>query len=171
MIDFPRNAGLALMAIGLAACGAARDLEPTGQPTGSQPVDVDTVSLEWGAGECAGYCQGTTDVGANLAGTYVERPWHDDAAYPPKTRSFLISAADWQRIRSLALTATAEPWKESYGCPDCADQGGWRLTVGMSSGASRTTALDNARALNPAPLEDLLEAVHALNPGTPLTAN
>jgi len=160
-----RIGSLALTALFLVACDAGSDGSPATAPLSAE---VDSVSLRWSAGECVGYCQGTTDVGASLQGTYTEAPWSENAAYPPKLRLFTVAAADWQNIETLAGAAMSGAWQASYGCPDCADGGAWQLTVRTGDGHTRATTLDNLRANNPAPLEQLLEAVHALDADTPL---
>jgi hypothetical protein len=156
--------GTALLVAALAGCGGS---PPVGGAS-SGALDVQSVTLQWFAGECLGYCTGTTDVGADLAGTYVERPFREDAAYPPKTETLRLDAAQWQNIRARAQAAAATVWQPSYGCPDCGDWGGWTLTVRAADGEERATMLDNMRAQNPAALEALLEAVHGLTPDKPL---
>lgn len=162
-----------LLAVALAAVAAACDgttVDRQTTPNSNDDAWVKAVTLEWFAGECLGYCRGTTDVEEHLAGTYVERPWRENAEFPPRSETFQISAAQWANIRALGDAAIATPWEPRYGCPDCADGGGWNLTVRTSDGGSRTTVLDNQRAANPAALEALLEAVHGLTPDKPLDA-
>ena len=147
----------------LAACDSDGGVELT-----PLSLHADAISLRWSAGECVGYCQGTTELGPTLEATYTEMPWNQDPAYPPKVESFTVPSADWQAIQSLTRTALGQGWLASYGCPDCGDWGAWQLTIQTGAGEIRTTTLDNRRSENPAALEKLLEAIHALTPDKPL---
>jgi len=165
----PTRAGLLILALAtpsLAACDATGGSGPL-TPT-PLSLRADSISLRWWAGECLGYCQGTTEIGPTLQGTYTEAPWRPEATYPPTVESFTIAAVDWQNIQSVARTALGESWQASYGCPDCGDWGGWDLTIQTGAGETRTTTLDNRRSKKPPALESLLEAVQALTPGKPL---
>lgn len=78
------------------------------------------------------------------------------------TDGSLDTYQEWEEISALASTARRQPWQSHYGCPDCADQGAWTLTVRVTSGETRSTVLDTHAATNPEPLQQVIEAVRAL---------
>ena len=155
-------------AVALAGCGASSVAAPESivdQP----PAGVDALSAEWFAGECAGYCRGKISISEILEGSYVEGPYLEAESSPPRrVTRIVVSAEQWQQVWSLAEVAMSTSWEARYGCPDCSDGGGWRVAVRPADRPPSTTVLDNFRAKNPAPLEQLLEAVQALNPAPSL---
>jgi hypothetical protein len=124
--------------------------------------DSSVVSAELFHGECGGYCRRVTEVGADLQGRYRELPFSADPAYPPKERSFTVTEGEWGGVWAALLTAWEQTWQPGYGCPDCADQGGWKMTAEVA-GERRTTTLDTRTTANPEALQRLIEAVVALD--------
>jgi len=124
---------------------------------------IDRVSTELSHGECGGYCRHITEIGADLRGRYRSLPLRDDPMYPPRERSFAIAAHEWAHVSELASIAGQRPWEPTYGCPDCADQGAWTLTVAATRGATRSTTLDTRPDQNPEPLQLVIDAVRGLH--------
>jgi hypothetical protein len=154
-LDVPLLSALSAALI-LASCGDGREAIP-----GSE---LASLSVENWAGECEGYCRRVTEVGADLVGHYRELAFrNDDPTHPPQERSFVMTSREWQDIAALVSFATRDTWQGQYGCPDCADQGGWRLGVKTNSGTTRMTVLDGNPAPNPAPLQRVIDAVRDLH--------
>lgn len=155
--------GSAILAL---APGACDDRSTGSSSTEQSALSIASVSAEWSAGECFGYCRRQTRVNADLTGSVVERPHFPDPAYPEKETALMLTSAEWEHVRALAKSAVAlAPWRESYGCPDCSDGGAWKIVVTPETGAPFTTVLDNQRrAENPPALEALLEAIETLMP-------
>lgn len=145
------------------AAGCVSMLGCGDERSGVPPGNVDRVSTELAYGECGGYCRRITELAADLSGHYRELPHSVDPMYPPKERSFVVTEREWASISDLASSATQQAWESTYGCPDCADQGAWRLTIHASAGETRATTLDGHPDKNPEPLQRLIDAVSALH--------
>lgn len=145
---------LVLSLAATAGCGDERSRSPEG---------VDRVSMELMHGECGGYCRRITELGADLVGRYRQLPNVDDPGFPPKERSFVITRDEWAGVSAPASAARQQSWESRYGCPDCADQGAWTLTIGSTAGETLTTTLDTRSDMNPAPLQQVIDAIRGLH--------
>ena len=119
---------------------------------------VTRVSFGTGFNMCVGYCYTQMTV-AGTQVTLLERSF-DDPAYPPRVSTFTITAAEWQRIASLADPAALEQVAGIHGCPDCADGGLEYVELRVDGRLLRST-YDYRRTLEPiAGLQAELRALH-----------
>ena len=89
-------------------------------------------------GFCAGYCETVVKLDEAASGTIRQSaprgdlpPIENNLSYPERAAE-LDNAVE--RARSIS-------WDARYGCPDCVDQGSYKVTV-VTSGATHTTILD-----------------------------
>jgi hypothetical protein len=72
-------------------------------------------------GMCVGYCWSEVVVSQDSA-RFTETS-RDSVRNPPRRRALAISAAEWQRLESLAQPSKLTQVEGTHGCPDCADGG------------------------------------------------
>lgn len=102
-------------------------------------------------GFCAGRCVRELSIASTGEATLVVRDRPGEPAL--SEQSFTLPAGDRDRLFDLAGASAGEPWEARYGCPDCADQGQFDLTVAAGT-AEMSTVLDPAH--HPAQFDELL---------------
>lgn len=122
-------------------------------------ADASVTSVIYGTsfGMCVGYCQTQMIVGGTEV-TLIERSW-EDARFPPRTRVFEITEAEWQRISTLARNGGLEQVAGVHGCPDCADGGA--EFIELKTGGDRVRATFEFRQ-NLAPITELQAELRTL---------
>jgi hypothetical protein len=117
-----------------AGCGTMRERDPL-----SGDSKAYQLQFEASYGFCAGYC--TTELTLTPEGEGVVERRSREASSPTLRKEFALTEAERQGVEALLAAALSENWDERYGCPDCADQGAYRLTASRKD-EQRQTILD-----------------------------
>lgn len=96
----------------------------TDQPLVSAEIPSDTVIIRSGTsfGMCIGYCVKDMELIGTQA-TFTKRSYRDEAKYPTRTCTKVISADKASALKALAQLNEFRKQPEVIGCPDCADGG------------------------------------------------
>jgi hypothetical protein len=122
-----------------------------------EPSAIDEVSFAEEYGECGDACY--RELGVALDGTahIIVRARRDEEILLDRTVQLPDDEA--RRVLELAGRAVDEPWAARYGCPDCADQGAFSLTV-RNGATTQHTVLDPQGI--PATFDNLVTTLRAV---------
>jgi hypothetical protein len=141
-MKFRAAAVLAMLAMG---CGSEEE-----------PQREFTVLFEEVYGECAQNCYGSLRVTSDGEATASRADTPNSVA---RTRAFTLTEAELAAVTADVESALGSPWNDSYGCPDCNDQGAYTLELDADGDVRETTVDPRVPPAHLAPLTTRLNAL------------